>query len=108
MPVPGRRAGQGAGGVSQGREQPGQPARGAAGDGTLLDKVLPEAKHIVVLAELVLELVRAALFVCQAGVDNMGLPAQPAALGGRQLVGALASARCTCRTECSCARCTLS
>ena len=94
--MPGRRAGQGAGDDSHGGFQPGQGARGAAGDGTFMDKFHPEAKSIVVLVELVFEFVRAALFARQAGVDGTGLPAQPAPLGGRQLLGASARARCTC------------
>ena len=60
--VPGRWAGQAAGDDSQGGFQPGQPPRGAAGDGTLLDEVHSEAKNIWVLAALVVALVRAALF----------------------------------------------
>ena len=64
--------------------------------GTPLDKVYPEAKNIVILAECVVELVRRAPFAWQAGVDGKGLPAQHAPLGGRQLLGASARARCTC------------
>ena len=58
---------------------------------------------MLVLAELVVELARAALFACQARLDDMGLPAQRAPLVGRLLLGASARARCTVRSNCSCA-----
>ena len=58
---------------------------------------------MLVLAELVVELARAALIACQARLDDMGLPAQRAPLVGRLLLGASARARCTVRSDCSCA-----
>ena len=63
---------------------------------------------MLVLAELVIQLARAALFACQARLDDMGLPAQRAPLVGRLLLGASARARCTVRSDCSCAYFTFS
>ena len=63
--------------------------------GTLLRKVLPEANNTLVLVELILQLVPAAIFVPSEATRNCRLPSRPAPQGARQLPGIFACAGCT-------------
>ena len=53
--------------------------------GTLLGKVLPEANNTLVLVELILQLVPAAIFVLKMATCSCRLASRPAPQGARQL-----------------------
>ena len=96
----GRGAGQDGGGELARPRKPRRTWRGATSSGTLLSKVLPEAKNTLVLVELILQLVRAAIFVLKMAVCHCRLASRPAPQGARQLPGPFACARCTAQTAC--------
>ena len=70
-------------------------------NGTLLGKVLPEAKNTLGLVELVLQIVPAAIFVLKMATRNRHPPGRPAPQGARQLPGFFACAGYNGWTCCS-------
>ena len=65
------------------------------GSGTLFAKVLPEATNTLVLVELILQLVSAAIFVLKMGACSYRLASRPAPQGAPQLPGPFACAGCS-------------